>query len=81
MRELVHQPELYVSEGARVCVQRGSDAQASRVLNAGLRSRDDLSEGEQGQFSLMMAGTFQGFESVFGALINELVLEFRGTDL
>ncbi len=104
----------------------GSDAQASRVLNAGLRSWDDLSEEEQGQFSLMMAGTFQGFESVFyqyrsglleeelwqsyqtrmrwylarrgvrawwklgghtwvsesfGALINELVLEFEGADL
>ncbi len=43
----------------------GSDAQASRVLNAGLRSWDDLSEEEPGQFSLMMAGTFQGFESVF----------------
>ena len=29
----------------------------------GLRSWDDLSEGEQGQFGLMMAGTFTGFES------------------
>ena len=104
----------------------GSDAQASRVLNAGLRSWDDLSEEEQGQFSLMMSGTFQGFESMFyqhrsgllqeemwqshetrlrwylarrgvrawwklaghtwvseefGATINELALEFEGTDL
>ncbi len=104
----------------------GSDAQASRVLNAGLRSWDDLSGEEQGQFSLMMAGTFQGFESIFhqyrsglleeelwqsyqtrmrwylarrgvrawwklaghtwvseqfGATINELAVEFEGTDL
>ncbi len=43
----------------------GSDAQASRVFNAGLRSWDDLSEEEQGQFSLMMSGLFQGFESMF----------------
>ena len=104
----------------------GRDAQASRVLSAGLRSWDDLSEEEQAQFSLMMAGLFAGFESIFhqyrsglleedvwesyqnrmrwylarrgarawwklgghtwvgesfGALINELVLEFRGTEL
>ena len=103
----------------------GRDPQASRVLNAGLRSWDDLSVEEQSQFSIMMSGLFQGFESIFyqyrsglleeelwqsyqarirwylaregvrawwklggptwvsepfGALINELLLEFGGTD-
>lgn len=101
------------------------DAQACRVLNAGLRSWDDLTEEEQGQFGIMMAGLFTGFESTFhqyrsglleedmwesyqtrvrwylarpgtrawwklggntwvgeayGAIINEMVLEFEKTD-
>jgi hypothetical protein len=43
----------------------GSDSQASRVWNVGLRNWDDLSEEEQGQFSAMLSGMFTGFESSF----------------
>ena len=43
----------------------GRDPLASRVWNAGLRSWDDLSEEEQGQFSGMLTGMFTGFESTF----------------
>ena len=46
-------------------VALGSNVQASRVLNAGLRSWTDLSEEEQGQFGLIIAGILQGFESTF----------------
>ncbi len=53
----------------------GSSAHASRVFNAGLRGWTDLAEDEQGQFSLIMAGTFQGFQSVFWQYRSGLLAE------
>ena len=53
----------------------GSNSQASRVWNTGLRSWDDLSEEEQGQFGGMLAGMFTGFESTFNQYRSGLLEE------
>ena len=62
-RAVMLQQHTLALQGTLVAI--GSDAQTSRVFNAGLRSWSELSEEEQGQFSLLMSGTFQFFESVF----------------
>ena len=70
--EMLQQHSLSVQD---LMIQLGSSAAASGVFNAGLRSWRDLADAEQGQFSLIMAGTFQGFESAFQQYRSGLLAE------
>lgn len=77
--EMLQQHSLSLQEQL---IALGSSADASRVLNSGLRDWDDLAEDDQTRFSLMMAGTFQGFESAYqqyrsGLLEEELWSSYR----
>ncbi len=60
-RAQMHQQHLLSLENDLLAL--GRDAQASHVWNTGLRNWDDLTREEQGQFGIMMAGLFTGFES------------------